>query len=567
MKLSFLIAGLLLLSFNYTLAQTDSLATKSFKELEDLYIEYIYTSPKKAKVYVDALYTLVSKGTNKQRIAKALYRKGYINSKLGNTKEAYEFTEASLKIAIAINDLELLLQNYTQKGSIYSKTGAYKKGIEQYLKAKQVAKKTKSMRDLLAMTYNIGLIKKQIEDYPEALEDFKSNLNEIKKWAPKYSLKEVLNCAALADVYLRMETPDSALVYINRGLSKTPKDTYKELYIDLLLNKVIVLFQKQQHQQSIDLIHSLKKTIEEIGNKQKFMTSYLYLGKNYNTLKMNDSAIVYFEKIKTFVSTNSFSFSELKEVYYYLAKLYSEKENTQKATENFKLFEDFSKKNELTNKKTYHTIKNYDISTLKKEISNLNIQSQQQEKTVSYLYITASILLSCIIVFIIFYKQKQRSHKKRFESLLKHIETIETSKEMLTPSKQKTDLAIDDKGVLEILEALEKFEEKEQFLHVDCNLSYTAKKLKTNTAYLSHVINTYKGKTFTVYLTELRINAALIGLKNNKKLQLYSMEAIANEFGFKRRETFSKIFKNITGMQPSSYIKKLQESHEKSCDD
>ena len=82
MKLSFFIAGFLLFSFNYTLAQTDSLATKSFKELEDLYIESIYTSHKKAKVYADALYTITQKGTDRKRISKALYRKGYINFKL-----------------------------------------------------------------------------------------------------------------------------------------------------------------------------------------------------------------------------------------------------------------------------------------------------------------------------------------------------------------------------------------------------------------------------------------------------------------------------------------------------
>ncbi|MGH1387076.1 helix-turn-helix domain-containing protein [Kordia sp.] len=568
MKLSFFIAGLLLFSFKYTLAQTDSLATKSFKELEDLYIESIYTSHKKAKVYADALYTIVQKGTNQKRISKALYRKGYINFKLGNTKEAHEYTEASLKIAVAINDLELLLQNYTQKGNIFLAVGTYKKAIEYYLKAKEIAKQTASFRDLITLTYNIGLIKKQIEDFLGAVQDFKNNLAEIEALqSSSYDRLEALNCLALADTYLRLENTDLADVYTTRGLQKASQEKYVELHADLSLSKVIILFQQKKYQQSIDLILSLKKTMQDINCKQKFSASYLYLGKNHFALQNIDSAIVYFEKIKSLTTTENFSFTELKEVYYHLAKSYSLKENTQKATENFKLFEDFSKENDLSNKKTYHTIKDYDISTLKKEISALNTQSLQQGKTVFYLYFIAGVLLILIIVFILIYKQKQHSNKKRFETLLKHIETIESSKKTLTPSKQKTDLAIDDKGVLEILEALEKFEEKEQFLHVDCNLSYTAKKLKTNTAYLSHVINAYKGKTFTVYLTELRINAALIGLKNNKKLQLYSMEAIANEFGFKRRETFSKIFKNVTGMQPSSYIKQLQESHEKSCDD
>jgi tetratricopeptide (TPR) repeat protein len=565
MKLFFFIVFLLLFGMNDALAQTDSLSTKSFKELEGLYIETIYTSPKKAKVYADALYKITLKGTDKKRIAKALYRKGYIYLKTGNSVQGLEFTEASLKIALQIQDSELLLQNYTQKGNIYLASGTYKKAIEQYLKGKEIAKQTANFRDLIILSYNIGLIKKQIEDFSGALEDFEQNIKAIKqKNIPQYDRLEIINNLAIADTYLRMELPDSALIHTDKGLQKTSQNTYAELYVDLSLNKVIILFQQKKYQQSIDLVLILKSAIEQLSQKQKFVTSYLYLGKAYEALEDEANAIAYFEKTKALVNTENFSFPELEEVYYHLAKMYFHNGNTEKANKNFQLFEDFTKENDRTNKKTYHTIKEYDISTLKKEISDLNTHSQQQEKVVSYLYIIASVLLSCIVIFIVFYKRKQRSHKKRFETLLKHIDEIETPKTQtpLASSKQKTDLAIDDEGVLQILKALDKFEEKQQFLYLDCNLSYTAKKLKTNTAYLSHVINAYKGKSFTVYLTELRVNAALIGLKNNKKIRMYSMEAIANEFGFKRRETFSKIFKNITGMHPTNYIKELQKNHE-----
>ena len=80
MKSSFFIFFLLFLSFNYALGQVDSLTTKSFEELEKLYLA-TYKTPKKAKKYVDALCIVAKKGTNKQRIAKALYRKGvtYLN--------------------------------------------------------------------------------------------------------------------------------------------------------------------------------------------------------------------------------------------------------------------------------------------------------------------------------------------------------------------------------------------------------------------------------------------------------------------------------------------------------
>jgi len=55
----------------------------------------------------------------------------------------------------------------------------------------------------------------------------------------------------------------------------------------------------------------------------------------------------------------------------------------------------------------------------------------------------------------------------------------------------------------------------------------------------------------------LRINAALIKLKNDKILQSNNMTAIAETFGFKRPETFSKAFKAHTGIYPSQFLKNL----------
>ncbi|WP_160130260.1 AraC family transcriptional regulator [Kordia antarctica] len=553
-------------SVTFAVAQTDSLATKSFEELETLYISS-YTTPKKTKKYVDALYVSALKGTDKQRIAKALYRKGYIYSKLGNSAEAIDFSDASLEIAQQINDSDLLLQNYTQKGNIYLTNGTYKKAIEQYLKAKEIATKIDSFRDLIVMTYNIGLVKKQVEDFPGALEDFGQNLIAIKSInSTEYDRLEIVHNLAIADTYLRMEIPDSALVYTNRGLQKIPENTYLELHTDLSLNKVIIIYQQQKYQQSIALALSLENAIKQLSQEQKFVTFYLYLGKNHQALDDENNAIAYFEKIKTLVNTEHFSLPELEEVYYHLAKMYFHKNDAEKATENFKLFETFTKENNLANKKVSHTIKDYDISTLKKELFEVNTQRKKQQKTVYYLYIIASILLSCIVIFFVLFKRNQRRNRQRFDKLLAHIKKIETPKISAPSNKQKTELAIDDEGVVQILKALEKFEKKQQFLHVDCNLSYTAKKLKTNTAYLSHVINTYKGQSFTAYLNELRINTALVTLKNNKKIRLYSIKAIAEEFGYARRETFSKVFKNITGMHPSMYVKELQKSTDKTRD-
>ena len=163
-------------------------------------------------------------------------------------------------------------------------------------------------------------------------------------------------------------------------------------------------------------------------------------------------------------------------------------------------------------------------------------------------------------VFFSWFKRKQHQNKIRFQQLLLKIEQLEKPKTKILPevSIKETSNPVTDENALQILKDLENFEEKELYLRQDCTLGYVAKKLKTNTTYLSSVINTYKEKPFKSYLSELRINAALIKLKNDKKLRSYTIKAIAEEFGFKRSETFSRAFKAQTDMYPSYYIKSLQ---------
>ena len=118
---------------------------------------------------------------------------------------------------------------------------------------------------------------------------------------------------------------------------------------------------------------------------------------------------------------------------------------------------------------------------------------------------------------------------------------------------------IKDETVAEILEKLIKLEEKKQFLRQDFTLHNVAKKLKTNTAYLSKIINSELGKSFSTYANELRINYIILELKNTAKLRSYSINAIAEEIGYKSPESFTKYFKAATGISPSVYIKKINE--------
>jgi len=105
---------------------------------------------------------------------------------------------------------------------------------------------------------------------------------------------------------------------------------------------------------------------------------------------------------------------------------------------------------------------------------------------------------------------------------------------------------------------LKKLEQKEVFLDPNFKLAFVAKKLNTNTAYLSQYFNQVMQKTFSEYTQELRINYVLQKLIDAPYFRKYTLQAIAEEVGYKDANTLVRVFKKQTGLSPNYYIEKLK---------
>jgi len=512
---------------------------------------------KKADVYAEELYQFSIKENNRKHIAKALYCKAYIQKNLGNYARALNFIDTSVTISRDIDNDSLLLQNTNLLGIIFSDKGDYKEAIKHYLEARLIAERLGNLNDILVISRSIGIIKKQTADYVGALEVFSNNLKSIKvSKIENFKREHALNYFNIADTHLRMEDYKYAGVYTDSALQFVSKQRFSDLYNTIYANRAIIAFQQKKYKKSITICQELASEILETKNEKYLSTPYLYLGKSHFKLQDYDLAIIFFEKVKTIVSKHDITFPNLEEVYFYLVKSYINTNNKEKADINFDLLNAFDKKKDAinidVNRKIY---KEFDTANLKAELEILNVKNDQQQKKLMYLF---SLAITLVIVFIGVYWKKQSINNQRFKVFLNTIEGLEKAKIEPIILPKKTVINVAPENVQQILKSLEKFEDSELFLKSQCNLVYVAKKLNTNTSYLSNVINTHKGQTFKSYLTELRINAALVQLKNNKQLRLYTIKALAEEFGFKRYETFSRAFKSQTGIYPSAYVKNLQ---------
>jgi AraC-like DNA-binding protein len=77
----------------------------------------------------------------------------------------------------------------------------------------------------------------------------------------------------------------------------------------------------------------------------------------------------------------------------------------------------------------------------------------------------------------------------------------------------------------------------------------TANYFGYNTAYFSHFFAKNTNKTLTSYVNELRINHAKKALRTETK----SIKEIAYECGYRDEKYFSRIFRKLEGVSPSSY--------------
>jgi AraC-like DNA-binding protein len=204
----------------------------------------------------------------------------------------------------------------------------------------------------------------------------------------------------------------------------------------------------------------------------------------------------------------------------------------------------------------------YDFPHLVADKENL-IKELNQDKTKNYWIIVLLGFVVALSLFLLVREIQQRQqYKKRFEALMQEqeIEPVNEKGNSIATIKSK----IDDLGILPenvdaIVKQLDFFESQLQFLLPNITVQSLAQQMSTNSKYLSLIVNSKKGKTFSNYLNDLRVDYAVAELKENKELRKYTIEAIANEVGFNTAESFSNAFFKRTGIKPSFFIRKLQE--------
>lgn len=198
----------------------------------------------------------------------------------------------------------------------------------------------------------------------------------------------------------------------------------------------------------------------------------------------------------------------------------------------------------------------------------LNAQQNKNDQTNLVLgsVCTLVVFLFLVLSFLEFQKGKSLDKQLSFARINKELSNnqLESAEQKLTvkEDQQKKTLMIPKETENDILKKLADFEANSSFTDPSVSLAALAGQFGTNTKYLSEIINKFKGKSFTSYINELRINYIAKLISSDAKYHQYKISYLAELAGFTNHSTFSVVFKSVTGLTPNKFIQQFSKDGE-----
>jgi AraC-like DNA-binding protein len=516
------------------------------------------SNPDLAKKYTQILLEKSKRNNTERGIYDAYIQHSRIANIEGNYELAIKYSDSAITSANRLKDELSKAVAFLVRGNAIIYLGNNKGALENYLKALDIGNKRNELELKVRAKANIAKVKRRMEFFEEALEIYKNNALIAEKNTFEDRLIVINSYMGIGGTFLRLRQPDSTLHYAKIGLQKSLAANDDEgvsyFYIDI----GIAYFIKGDFEVAINYLTKAGRITKRLNNQKRLTEIYYYIGKSFYELKNYDTAITFLKKVETIVATknstakNNFNPPELLGTYRALSNSYEKLGQHEEYLAYTTKYSELNAHNEVQNieviKELYETIrkKNNDLSSLTSKLENRLI----------YVILFTIFVIGLCGFFLFKFIKIRKQNKVIFEKLVSQIEV----KKVI---EKKPNFTIQDKKVEAILEGLEKLEQSLYFLNSNCNLQNMAKKVKTNTTYLSKIISDYKHKKFYEYINELRIEYVLKRLKEDSKFRNYSIKHIAEEIGYKSTNSFTKYFKAHTKLYPSYYIKNLEDTVKK----
>lgn len=570
----------LLLFFNFIIFNSFSQSNFFFSAKE-----YVRLQNEIRKSTVDDALKLTSKLEKSHITEQKLFAKAtmaYFLQLKGEQKIADQKMKEAVLLAKTMPDSNekwqslAYINNYT--GLIYWQRRKLSEALVKLQKGIEYSKKIRDIKQIIKIEINIATINNEIENYHLAIKSLKKSDKMIKENNFLFDEDETLLIKSALFLNLGKNYEflyknnnqntnylDSALISYKKAVAYSKPSIINKLRAQ---NNIAGLYLEQNRYDDAIKIYQnvLVESSENDLDNDFYVVSY-NLGYSFFKKNKFDKALVYFDKVDSLYQNDKSKVNEYTKSKYFQSKIYENFKDYEKASEFASLYLENLEKNEIKLNEEKEIINNIqNDQTLKKEMIELKEKYKVQIllKKIGFYFI---LFISAFLLYMIFknYKSKKviearfssvlNEYRERVEELKKKNATLEQESQSIQSLSQG--LTLDEEKEAEILKKLKDIELKKVFLNQDFTLQFVAKKIKTNTTYLSYIVNKNFGKSFSEYANELKINYVINEMISNTKYRKYSTQAIAESVGYKNATSFARSFNKKTGLSPVQFAQKL----------
>ncbi len=574
--------------------------------LEKIYREFYGSFPLRAYPYAVKSLALSKKLNARESEVRAYYFLSYFYTLKGMTDSAMYFCQIGMDLSKMINSKILLSNGYARLGDISRTRGENARAVEYLEKAMAMDSTNEDRVAGCSLTLGIlygdaGCPEKSVYYYLKALKIrekqnklidagyLSCNLGGYYYDAP-YGVYGIQAYEKAISLFRRAHFPSGeSYAYNLMGINYADrKDYYKALncfrkslainYSDTTIFQSQICFNltnigdtwfKLNRPDSAQYYYSKSLSLSSRGQDYIPMAcTYLSLGELNTSLKKYPAAIellnkgLYYSKLADYRA-------QFEDVYMLLSECYEASGNQDMALKYLK------KRNEIRDsivtEKAHQSVANmkikYETEKKDQQISSLNIDSKKKQTKIR---IAVLVIILIVVIagavgyyFFLYYRNKLLP-KVMALSFIENKITIEKKGDnrrlrafdKLLPPELKpfsdnqvvqNELSKDLIVHLETLLINDKI-----YLDENLTLAETARRLDSNTSYLSRLINEHYKVNFSAFLNKYRVEEAKRMILNDQ-FNNFSIEGIAKNAGFRSKSTFNQVFKNSTGLTPTEF--------------
>jgi tetratricopeptide (TPR) repeat protein len=518
--------------------------------------------PEAIAAYRQSMVILLQIG-DVENLPSVLVNLGQVHQNLGSIDSAIFYNEQAVSLSNIPGSEETYSAGLSNLGLIYRNIGNFDKALQYYLKAYEISQKMDNASWMATDLNNIANVYSIWGKYNLAKAYLREAIDIRKKLNDMSGLEVNLN--NLAYIYQETKSYDSALILyqqsaqIAKNLGKIGNLAVRHINIGVLFlqagsyDSAAYYVQKGlQTNRKLGLKHSISGALQSMGMIAMAQNNYTRAKEYFD------------EALSMALSLNARM--TLEKIYEGRSKLYETTGNYRAALDDYRKFvairdSVFTTKSQEklaemharyeTEKKQQH------IELLIKD--NALQKTELRKKQITLLALVGGIVILAISALIIglLYMQKSRANRKLVE---KNLELMNQEENVLASADaQEWKPSVPDEETNRIVGEIEHLMKSQKiYIQQQITLAALASELKTNTSYLSHIINEKYKMNFSNFLNTYRIREAQKMFTRNQHHTM-TLEGIAESVGYHSRSTFNAAFKKISGVTPSVFIKNIEE--------